>query len=127
MCHIYIHSSKEQLRTLGLSSLERRRLRGHCGALCSFLGRGRGEGGAEPFSLASRDRTPGNGSKLRQGSVFRPDTRKRFCTERVVRHWDRLPGEGLVPPARQCFRGTWTTPLATGFDLVGPELVRQLE
>ncbi|KAK4807844.1 hypothetical protein QYF61_007750 [Mycteria americana] len=56
-------SSEEQLRALGLSCLEKRRLRGDLIALCSFLRRRRGEGGADLFSLGSRDRTPGNGSK----------------------------------------------------------------
>ena len=58
-------SCEEQLRTLGLSSLEKRRLRDDLTGLHSFLRRGSGEGGADLFSLGSSDRTHGNGSKLR--------------------------------------------------------------
>ncbi|KAK4811079.1 hypothetical protein QYF61_016365 [Mycteria americana] len=48
-------SYEEWLRTLGLSSLERRWLRGDLIALYSFLRRGSGEGGADLFSLVSSD------------------------------------------------------------------------
>jgi len=85
-------------RALGLSGLEKRRPRRGRVALCSFPRRGRGEGGAELFSLGSSARMRGNGSELPQGR-FRLDIRKHFFTERVVRHWNRLPGEVVNAPS----------------------------
>ena len=96
-------SCEEQLRTLGLSSLERRRLRGDPIAPYSFLRRGSGEGGAELFSLGSRDRRLGNGSKLHQGR-FRLDIRKHFFTESVVKHWNRHPREVVDAPSLSVFK-----------------------
>ena len=81
----------EQMRTLDLSRLERRRLRGNLIALCSCPRRGCGKGGAELFSLESSDRMPGNGSKLCPSGRFSLDTSKLIFLERVVKHWNRLP------------------------------------
>ena len=83
---------------MDLSRLEKRRLRGDLIALCSFLRRGRAEGGAELFSLGSGDRTPGNSSKLHQGR-FRLNIRKHFFAKRVVKQWNRLPGEVVDAPS----------------------------
>lgn len=76
---------EEQLRTLSLSNLEKRKLRCNYLALYSFLRRGSGEGGAELFCLGTSDRTRGNIPKLHEERISL-DRRKHFFTERVVKN-----------------------------------------
>jgi len=89
-------SYEDKLLEFELFSLKKRRLLGGLVVAFQYLKRAYKEDRDKIFCRACSNRTKVNGFKLKEGR-FRLDTRKAFFTIRVVKHWNRLPREVVMP------------------------------
>jgi len=102
---------EERLRESGLFSLEKRRLQGYLTAAFQYLNGAYKKDGEGVFTKACRDRTRGDGFKMKEGG-YRLDIRKKFFAVMVVRLWHRLPREVVAAQSLAVFKarvdGAWS-------------------
>ena len=85
---------EERLRDLGLFSLENRRLKGDLITVCKHLKCGSQVNPGRLFSVASNNRTRGNGRNTGSSTL----TQGRTLLS-VMQHWNRLPREAVECPS----------------------------
>jgi len=86
-----------------LFSLENGRLQRDLIVAFQYLKAAYNQGGARLFMRVGSDRTRGNGFKLRQERL-RIDIRKKFFTQRMVTHWNRVPKEAVDAPSLEAVK-----------------------
>ena len=93
-------SFEDRLRKLGLFSLAKIRLWGNLTVAFQYLKGAYKQEGDWLFTWYDSDRTEGNGFKLKEGR-FRLGVRRKLFSQRVVRHWLRLPRETADVPSME--------------------------
>ena len=83
--------------------MEKRRLRGDLIAAFQYMKGACKQEGEQLFTRMDSDRTRGR---------FRLDIRRKFFTQRVVTHWNRLPKEVVDAPLLEAFQPGWMWLLA---------------
>ena len=84
-------------------SLEKKRIQGDHIVAFQYLKETYKQEEEQLFTRVNSDRTRGNGFKLREGR-FGLDIRRKFFTQRVVTHWNRLPKKVMDAPSLEAFK-----------------------
>ena len=83
--------------------MDKRRLWGDLIVTFQYLKVAKKQEGKQLFTRVDNDRTRGNGLKLRQGRL-RLDIKRKFFTQRVVTHQNRLSKEVVDAPSLEAFK-----------------------